>query len=58
MKFPAIEVRYRSLCVEAACEVVHGKAPLPTLWNSIKSMLVVSILLAVALELEKGTIKD
>ncbi|KAK6143828.1 hypothetical protein DH2020_024176 [Rehmannia glutinosa] len=35
--FPTIEVRYNNLKVEAGCEVVHGK-PLPTLWNSLKSM--------------------
>ncbi|KAB1202044.1 Pleiotropic drug resistance protein 3 [Morella rubra] len=38
VKYPAIEVRYRNLCVEAVCEVVQGK-PLPTVWNSIKSVL-------------------
>ncbi|KAI3473056.1 hypothetical protein Pfo_031083 [Paulownia fortunei] len=35
--FPTIEVRYNNLKVEADCEVVYGK-PLPTLWNSLKSM--------------------
>ncbi|KAI3810521.1 hypothetical protein L1987_20137 [Smallanthus sonchifolius] len=38
VKFPSVEVRYKNLCVEAECEVVHGK-PLPTLWNSLLSML-------------------
>ncbi|KAL5539968.1 hypothetical protein UlMin_042730 [Ulmus minor] len=38
VKLPSVEVRYKNLTVEAACEVVHGK-PLPTLWNSFKSML-------------------
>ncbi|KAM7481855.1 hypothetical protein LguiB_006438 [Lonicera macranthoides] len=38
VKLPTVEVRYKNLCVEAECEVVHGK-PLPTLWNSFKSMI-------------------
>ncbi|KAL5769502.1 hypothetical protein ACOSP7_013656 [Xanthoceras sorbifolium] len=38
VKLPTVEVRYKNLCVEAECEVVHGK-PLPTLWNSLKHML-------------------
>ncbi|XP_061986018.1 pleiotropic drug resistance protein 3-like [Populus nigra] len=38
VKFPTVEVRYRNLCVEAECELVHGK-PLPTLWNTAKSLL-------------------
>ncbi|KAK9920066.1 hypothetical protein M0R45_028629 [Rubus argutus] len=38
VKLPTVEVRYKNLCVEAVCEVVHGK-PLPTLWNSVKSSL-------------------
>ncbi|XP_059437806.1 pleiotropic drug resistance protein 3-like [Corylus avellana] len=38
VKLPAVEVRYKNLRVEAECEVVHGK-PLPTLWNTVKSML-------------------
>ncbi|KAJ4721742.1 Pleiotropic drug resistance ABC transporter [Melia azedarach] len=38
VKLPTIEVRYKNLCVEAKCEVVYGK-PLPTLWNSFKSVL-------------------
>ncbi|PQM37980.1 pleiotropic drug resistance protein 3-like [Prunus yedoensis var. nudiflora] len=38
VELPTVEVRYKDLCVEAVCEVVHGK-PLPTLWNSVKSML-------------------
>ncbi|KAH9676828.1 ABC transporter G family member 37 [Citrus sinensis] len=38
VKLPTIEVRYKNLCVEAKCEVVHGK-PLPTLWNSFKGMI-------------------
>ncbi|KAJ4721728.1 Pleiotropic drug resistance ABC transporter [Melia azedarach] len=36
VKLPTVEVRYRNLCVDAKCDVVHGK-PLPTLWNSLKS---------------------
>ncbi|ONI04160.1 hypothetical protein PRUPE_6G306100 [Prunus persica] len=38
VELPTVEVRYKDLFVEAVCEVVHGK-PLPTLWNSVKSML-------------------
>ncbi|KAM7478542.1 hypothetical protein LguiA_026755 [Lonicera macranthoides] len=38
VKLPTVEVRYKNLCVEAECKVVHGK-PLPTLWNSFKSMI-------------------
>nr|POE87236.1 pleiotropic drug resistance protein 3 [Quercus suber] len=38
VKLPTVEVRYKNLRVEAECEVVHGK-PLPTLWNSLKSIL-------------------
>ncbi|KAJ9557262.1 hypothetical protein OSB04_011876 [Centaurea solstitialis] len=38
VQLPTVEVRYKNLRVEAECEVVHGK-PLPTLWNSLQSML-------------------
>ncbi|XP_074347455.1 pleiotropic drug resistance protein 3-like [Apium graveolens] len=38
LEYPTVEVRYQNLCVEAECEVVHGK-PLPTLWNSLKRVL-------------------
>ncbi|XP_058201487.1 pleiotropic drug resistance protein 3-like [Rhododendron vialii] len=38
VKLPTVEVRYRNVFVEAECEVVQGK-PLPTLWNSIASVL-------------------
>ncbi|KAK6235982.1 hypothetical protein SCA6_011319 [Theobroma cacao] len=38
VKLPTVEVRYRNLCVEAECDVIHGK-PLPTLWNYIQSTL-------------------
>ncbi|KAL8545345.1 hypothetical protein ACS0TY_005499 [Phlomoides rotata] len=38
VKLPTVEVRYSNLCVAAECEVVDGK-PLPTLWNSLKSLL-------------------
>ncbi|KAF5182324.1 Abc transporter g family member [Thalictrum thalictroides] len=38
LKLPTVDVRYKNLCVEVECVVVHGK-PLPTLWNSVKSML-------------------
>lgn len=41
MQLPTVEVKYKNLCVEADCEVVHGK-PLPTLWNAAKSALSVS----------------
>ncbi|XP_059640099.1 pleiotropic drug resistance protein 3-like isoform X2 [Cornus florida] len=37
VKLPTVEVRFMNLCVEAQCQVVHGK-PLPTLWNSLKSI--------------------
>nr|XP_017234537.1 PREDICTED: pleiotropic drug resistance protein 3-like [Daucus carota subsp. sativus]XP_017234538.1 PREDICTED: pleiotropic drug resistance protein 3-like [Daucus carota subsp. sativus] len=38
VKLPTVEVKYTNLHVEAECEVVHGK-PLPTLWNSLQSMV-------------------
>ncbi|CAA0816517.1 ABC transporter G family member 37 [Striga hermonthica] len=38
VKLPTIEVRYSNLRVEAKCQVVDGK-PLPTLWNSFKSLV-------------------
>ncbi|PPR91050.1 hypothetical protein GOBAR_AA29630 [Gossypium barbadense] len=38
VKLPTVEVRYKNLRVEAECDVVHGK-PLPTLWNSLKTMI-------------------
>lgn len=38
VKLPTIEVRFKNLSVEAKCQVVEGK-PLPTLWNTAKSML-------------------
>ncbi|KAL4325064.1 hypothetical protein GQ457_11G016130 [Hibiscus cannabinus] len=38
VKLPTVEVRYKNLRVEAECDVVHGK-PLPTLWNSLKTMV-------------------
>nr|XP_043620927.1 pleiotropic drug resistance protein 3-like isoform X2 [Erigeron canadensis] len=38
VKLPSVEVRYKNLRIEAECEVVHGK-PLPTLWNSLQSLL-------------------
>lgn len=43
VKLPTVEVRYKNLSVEAECEVVSGK-PLPTLWNSFVSMLLVSMI--------------
>ncbi|KAK9673337.1 hypothetical protein RND81_12G161500 [Saponaria officinalis] len=36
LKFPAVEVKYKNLYVDATCKVVDGK-PLPTLWNTLKS---------------------
>ncbi|TYG75927.1 hypothetical protein ES288_D03G072100v1 [Gossypium darwinii] len=38
VKLPTVEVRYKNLHVEAQCELVRGK-PLPTLWNTTKSLL-------------------
>ncbi|GJN14014.1 hypothetical protein PR202_gb00785 [Eleusine coracana subsp. coracana] len=38
-----VEVRWRDLCVEAECQVVQGK-PLPTIWNSIVSILQTTLL--------------
>ncbi|KAG5525525.1 hypothetical protein RHGRI_031986 [Rhododendron griersonianum] len=38
VELPKVEVRYKNLQVEATCEVVRGK-PLPTLWNSLKSIV-------------------
>ncbi|XP_009141643.2 ABC transporter G family member 33 isoform X4 [Brassica rapa] len=38
VELPSIEVRYKHLSVEAECEVVEGKA-LPTLWNSLKHII-------------------
>ncbi|KAI7743635.1 hypothetical protein M8C21_012057 [Ambrosia artemisiifolia] len=38
VQLPSVEVRYKNIRVEAECEVVHGK-PLPTLWNSLQSLL-------------------
>ncbi|KAK8591241.1 hypothetical protein V6N13_031291 [Hibiscus sabdariffa] len=38
VKLPTVEVRYKNLRVEVECDVVHGK-PLPTLWNSLKTMV-------------------
>ncbi|ERN15919.1 hypothetical protein AMTR_s00039p00224920 [Amborella trichopoda] len=37
LKLPTIEVRFENLSIEAECEVVDGK-PLPTLWNTIRSI--------------------
>ncbi|XP_049933597.1 pleiotropic drug resistance protein 3-like isoform X2 [Nymphaea colorata] len=38
VKLPTVEVRYKNLSVSAKCEVVDGK-PLPTLWNTAKSIV-------------------
>ncbi|XP_059630032.1 pleiotropic drug resistance protein 3-like [Cornus florida] len=40
VNLPTVEVRYKNLSVEARCKVVQGK-PLPTLWNSLLSMITV-----------------
>ncbi|KAK3139133.1 hypothetical protein QOZ80_5AG0378350 [Eleusine coracana subsp. coracana] len=40
---PTVEVRWRDVCVEAECQVVQGK-PLPTIWNSIVSILQTTLL--------------
>ena len=42
VKLPTLEVRYKNLSVEAECEEVHDK-PLPTLWNSLKRTIFLSI---------------
>jgi hypothetical protein len=42
LDLPSVEVRYQNLSVEAECEVVHGK-PIPTLWNTLKHVIVVSV---------------
>ncbi|KAK8574737.1 hypothetical protein V6N12_062421 [Hibiscus sabdariffa] len=42
VKLPTVEVRFKNLYVEAKCKLVHGK-PLPTLWNTARSLLSVSI---------------
>ncbi|XP_062143567.1 pleiotropic drug resistance protein 3-like isoform X2 [Alnus glutinosa] len=42
VQLPTVEVRYKNLCVDANYEVVQGK-PLPTLWNSVMSMLSVFV---------------
>ncbi|KAK8675956.1 hypothetical protein V6N13_034014 [Hibiscus sabdariffa] len=38
VKLPTVEVRFKNLYVEAKCKLVHGK-PLPTLWNTARSLL-------------------
>ncbi|OVA16670.1 ABC transporter-like [Macleaya cordata] len=40
IKLPTVEVRYKNLCVEAECKVVHHKS-MPSLWNSVKGMFYV-----------------
>ncbi|XP_031397820.1 pleiotropic drug resistance protein 3-like isoform X2 [Punica granatum] len=42
VKLPTVEVRFENLSVEAECEVVRGK-PLPTLWNSLRRLLSISM---------------
>ncbi|KAM7276599.1 hypothetical protein ACFE04_018465 [Oxalis oulophora] len=32
LQLPNVEVRYKNLCVEAECVVIHGK-PLPSMWS-------------------------
>nr|GLL29378.1 pleiotropic drug resistance protein 3-like [Ipomoea trifida] len=56
VKLPSVEVRYANLHVEAECEVVHGK-PLPTLWNSFKSLMMVFARQIPCLESEVAKIK-
>ena len=51
MKFPTVDVRYNNLRVEAECRVVRGK-PLPTIWNSLQSLIFVSVLLLLQIDLE------
>ncbi|XWS42285.1 hypothetical protein CRYUN_Cryun16bG0001700 [Craigia yunnanensis] len=38
VNLPTVEVRFKNLRVEAECDVVHGK-PIPTLWNSLKTVI-------------------
>nr|GMD03507.1 pleiotropic drug resistance protein 3 [Ipomoea batatas] len=56
VKLPSVEVRYANVHVEAECEVVHGK-PLPTLWNSFKSLMMVFARQIPCLESEVAKIK-
>lgn len=42
LELPTVEVRYQNLSIEAECEVVHGK-PIPTLWNTLKHVIIVSV---------------
>jgi len=44
IKLPTVEVKYHNLCVEAECRIVKGK-PIPTLWNTLKEFILVSILI-------------
>ena len=44
LELPTVQVRFQNLSVEAECKVVHGK-PLPTLWNTIKNIFSVSVVL-------------
>ncbi|XVF38962.1 hypothetical protein REPUB_Repub20aG0148200 [Reevesia pubescens] len=37
VQLPTVEVRYKNLCVQARCQLVHGK-PLPTIWNATKAV--------------------
>ncbi|XP_057807442.1 pleiotropic drug resistance protein 3-like isoform X3 [Salvia miltiorrhiza] len=57
VKQPTIEVRYSNLSVAAECEVVDGK-PLPTLWNSFKSLILVSLPCLPTQEARIDIIKD
>lgn len=58
IEFPKVEVRYNNLRVEAECEVVQGK-PLPTLWNSVKGMVLdLSRLVGLKSQLSKISILD
>lgn len=42
LEIPTVEVRYRNVCIEAECDVVQGE-PLPTLYNTLKSIIFVSV---------------
>ncbi|KAJ1267717.1 hypothetical protein BS78_07G078800 [Paspalum vaginatum] len=52
-----VEVRWRDLCVEAECQVVHGK-PLPTLWNAaISNLSAVSSMVGLGFNSSKASIR-
>lgn len=51
LKIPTVEVRYKNVCIEAECDVVEGE-PLPTLWNTLKRIILVSFVSLSFLEAE------